>query len=83
MWNWASRTIACPVRSPGRADGRDVLAVAVRRRIETAYGERADSEQVQTRLDYELGIIHKMGFDAYFLIVWDLCRYARQQDIWY
>ncbi len=24
-----------------------------------------------------------MGFDAYFLIVWDLCRYAREQDIWY
>ncbi len=24
-----------------------------------------------------------MGFDAYFLIVWDLCRYAREQGIWY
>jgi DNA polymerase-3 subunit alpha len=24
-----------------------------------------------------------MGFDAYFLIVWDLCRFARQQGIWY
>jgi DNA polymerase-3 subunit alpha len=47
------------------------------------YGERAGSEEVQTRLDYELGVIHKMGFDAYFLIVWDLCRYARQRDIWY
>ncbi len=47
------------------------------------YGEGATSEVVQTRLEYELGIIHKMGFDAYFLIVWDLCRYARQQDIWY
>jgi DNA polymerase-3 subunit alpha len=47
------------------------------------YGENAGSEAVQTRLDYELGVIHKMGFDAYFLIVWDLCRYARQQDIWY
>ena len=47
------------------------------------YGEGADGEVVQTRLDYELGVIHKMGFDAYFLIVWDLCRYARQQDIWY
>ncbi|MGD0877872.1 MAG: DNA polymerase III subunit alpha [Anaerolineales bacterium] len=47
------------------------------------YGESADIEAVQTRLDYELGVIHKMGFDAYFLIVWDLCRYARQQDIWY
>ena len=24
-----------------------------------------------------------MGFDAYFLIVWDLCRYAREKGIWY
>ncbi len=47
------------------------------------YAERADSEEVQTRLDYELGVIHKMGFDAYFLIVWDLCRFARERDIWY
>ncbi len=47
------------------------------------YKERADSEQVQTRLEYELGVIHKMGFDAYFLIVWDLCRYARECGIWY
>ena len=35
------------------------------------------AHKCQERLDYELGIIHKMGFDAYFLIVWDLCRYAR------
>ena len=47
------------------------------------YGDQAGSEAVQTRLEYELGVIHRMGFDAYFLIVWDLCRYARQQDIWY
>jgi DNA polymerase III subunit alpha len=38
---------------------------------------------VRQRLDYELGIIHQMGFDTYFLIVWDLCRYAREQGIWY
>jgi DNA polymerase-3 subunit alpha len=24
-----------------------------------------------------------MGFDAYFLIVWDLCRFARERDIWW
>jgi len=47
------------------------------------YGERASSSEVRTRLDYELGVIQKMGFDAYFLIVWDLCRYARERDIWY
>jgi DNA polymerase-3 subunit alpha len=34
-------------------------------------------------LDYELGIIHDMGFDAYFLIVWDLCRHAQNNEIWY
>jgi DNA polymerase-3 subunit alpha len=34
-------------------------------------------------LEYELGIIHNMGFDTYFLIVWDLCRYAREKGIWY
>jgi DNA polymerase-3 subunit alpha len=47
------------------------------------YGDRATSQQIQERIDYELGIIHKMGFDAYFLIVWDLCRYARENGIWY
>ncbi len=47
------------------------------------YGDRADSQDVQQRLDYELKVVHKMGFDAYFLIVSDLCRYARESGIWY
>src|SRR5512143_2751470 len=47
------------------------------------YGERAASAEVQKRLDYELGVVHKMGFDAYFLIVSDLCAHAREAGIWY
>ena len=47
------------------------------------YGDRATSEQVQTRLNYELGVINRMEFDAYFLIVWDLCRHAQEANIWY
>ncbi len=47
------------------------------------YGEQALSQPVRERMEYELGIIHKMGFDAYFLIVWDLCRNARENGIWY
>ncbi len=47
------------------------------------YGEHANDPQVRERLEYELGVIHEMGFDAYFLIVWDLCRYASEQGIWY
>jgi DNA polymerase-3 subunit alpha len=37
--------------------------------------------EYKTRLDYELGIIRKMGFATYFLIVWDFIRYARSQGI--
>jgi len=33
------------------------------------------------RLDMELSIINKMGFDDYFLIVWDLLDYAQQEGI--
>ena len=39
---------------------------------ERRYGERLDDPVCRQRLDYELGVIHQMGFDTYFLIVWDL-----------
>ncbi len=38
-------------------------------------------EELRPRLDYELGIINKMGYVDYFLIVWDFINYARSQDI--
>ncbi len=47
------------------------------------YGEQATSQAVREQLDYELGVIHTMGFDAYFLIVWDLCVHAAKHNIWY
>lgn len=51
--------------------------------LERRFGERASDTVYRQRLEYELKIIHQMGFDTYFLIVWDLCRYAREQSIWY
>ncbi len=36
-------------------------------------------EDYQARLDQELDVIHQMGFDDYFLIVWDLLRFGRSQ----
>ncbi|MGB7116702.1 MAG: DNA polymerase III subunit alpha, partial [Anaerolineales bacterium] len=47
------------------------------------YGPRIQDQEERERLDYELDVIHRMGFDTYFLIVWDLCRHARSRDIWY
>jgi DNA polymerase III subunit alpha len=51
--------------------------------LQRRYGARARNPEVRERLEYELKIIHDMGFDAYFLIVWDLCRHAKEEDIWY
>jgi len=47
------------------------------------YGARADELELRARLDYELSVIDKMGFNSYFLIVWDLCEFARSADIWW
>ena len=40
-----------------------------------------ETKEVRDRLEYELGVIHQMGFDSYFLIVWDFINYARSQNI--
>jgi DNA polymerase-3 subunit alpha len=49
------------------------------------YGEqraKAD-EALRQRLDRELSIIGRMGFETYFLIVWDLCEWAVRSDVWW
>ncbi len=38
-------------------------------------------QSIEERLQHELQVIHHMGFDNYFLIVWDLVRYARERGI--
>ncbi len=68
---------------PEGHDARGYLRVLCEDGLKRRYGERSDDQEVVERLNYELEIIHRMGFDTYFLIVWDLCRYARSQGIWY
>ncbi len=38
-------------------------------------------QTLRQRLDYELGVIRKMGYVDYFLIVWDFINYARKNGI--
>ena len=49
------------------------------------YGEQRakGDEALRQRLDHELGIIGRMGFETYFLIVWDLCEWAVRSDSWW
>ena len=39
------------------------------------------SAEVMERLDRELGVINKLGYSNYFLIVWDFVHYAQEQSI--
>ena len=73
---------------PGEADDaarsdaeylRELCELGLRER----FGEErvANDPGLRTRLDYELGVITKMGFSSYFLIVWDFIKYARDRGI--
>lgn len=39
------------------------------------------SEDVLTRAEYELGVIDNMGFNGYFLIIWDFIKWGKDQGI--
>ncbi len=40
-----------------------------------------DDGSLRKRLDYELDVIHTMGYVDYFLIVWDFIHFAKSHDI--
>ncbi len=48
------------------------------------YGPRTDpaAGAAWKQLDYELSVINDMGMPGYFLICWDITRYAAEQGIW-
>lgn len=49
--------------------------------LKRKYGEENITPELKERVKYELGIIEKMGFSAYFLITWDFIHYAKTHDI--
>ena len=63
----------------GRAEGeylRELALEGLRRR----YGDPPPAEAME-RLESELEVIGRMGFDAYFLIVWDFVKFAKDSGI--
>ena len=48
--------------------------------IKERYGEN-NNETVKQRAEYELGIISRMGYVDYYLIVWDYIHYAKSVGI--
>jgi len=56
------------------------LRVEVERGLRRRYGDRPTDQQ-RAQVDYELGVIVSMGFSAYFLVVADLVRHAKENGI--
>ncbi|MDH6132611.1 DNA polymerase-3 subunit alpha [Kitasatospora sp. MAA4] len=48
--------------------------------LQHRYGDNP-SQEVLDRVELEMGVISPMGFDAYFLVVADICQYARDNGI--
>jgi DNA polymerase-3 subunit alpha len=49
--------------------------------IEGLRAKGIDNPDYRKRLSYELGVVERMGFSAYFLIVWDFIKFARDAGI--
>lgn len=49
--------------------------------LEMYVGKPENRTEYVSRLEYELSVIHSMGFDDYFLITWDFVSYAKRRGI--
>jgi DNA polymerase-3 subunit alpha len=74
----------CPKVRPGTTEEETLQAMAgegLDRRMQALGADPAQRARYVERLDYELGVIGKMGFAGYFLIVADFIQWAKSQGI--
>ena len=64
---------------PEAKDARSYLRTLCEAGLVKRYGDRA--AEMRPKLDYELSTIDQMGFNEYFLIVWDFVHYAKSRGI--
>ncbi|MFI5003861.1 MAG: DNA polymerase III subunit alpha [Solirubrobacterales bacterium] len=58
----------------------EYLRARVAEGLRARYGDPPPAQAVE-RMEMELGVIERMGFNAYFLIVWDFVKYAKEHGI--
>lgn len=67
-------------QTPDGSSERDYLRARVEEGVRLRYGEPPSAEAVE-RMEMELAVIDRMGFNAYFLIVWDFVKFAKDNGI--
>jgi DNA polymerase III subunit alpha len=66
--------------TPNGEPERDYLRALVEEGLRSRYGDPVPAGATE-RADMELAVIDRMGFSAYFLIVWDFVRFAKSNGI--
>jgi DNA polymerase-3 subunit alpha len=66
--------------TPEGISEREHLRSQVERGLRARYGDPPSAEALE-RMDMELSVIDRMGFNAYFLIVWDFVKFAKENGI--
>ncbi len=66
--------------TPDGEEPKAMLHRLAREGMARRYGDPLPAE-AQERLEFELSVIGEMGFDSYFLIVWDFVNYAKQNGV--
>ncbi len=69
------------VYSASREDDKVLLEKLAREGLKNRYGP--GNKEARSRLEKELAIIHQMDFTAYFLITWDMIRYAHSRGFYH
>jgi DNA polymerase-3 subunit alpha len=66
--------------TPDGSDEREFLRARVQEGLRARYGDPAPAAAVE-RMEMELDVIDRMGFNAYFLIVWDFVAFAKGNGV--
>jgi DNA polymerase III subunit alpha len=66
--------------TPDGVSEREFLRGRVREGLALRYGDPPPAEAL-ARMEMELDVIDRMGFNAYFLIVWDFVKFAKENGI--
>ncbi len=67
-------------QTPDGSGEREYLRERVQEGLRLRYGDPPPAEAM-ARMEMELDVIDRMGFNAYFLIVWDFVKFAKENGI--
>ncbi len=67
--------------TPDNMDHFEYLKKLTNEGLKERFGANGNTDEIKSRIDYELTTINKMGYTDYYLIVWDFIHYAKSQGI--